>query len=112
MNYSIDDNKGFAVSIFNGEQSEPILFQPDNVDGTTFASHTQADTWAKEKILELSGQSAPSVVNYALISSGVVTDIVPSTAPINTAEHDKVLIAPSGIVVGASWTEAGGFVNP
>ena len=112
MNYSIDDANGFAVSIFDGVQVEPIIFQPDHADGSPFANHAEAETWATEKIAELGGDPAPSVAQIALISGGVVTDIVASTAPINSALHDKVLPLPDGIVVGATWNATDGFVNP
>ena len=53
MNYSIDDANGFAVSIFDGAQVEPIIFQPNYPDGTPFMSHAEAYAWVSGKIAEL-----------------------------------------------------------
>jgi hypothetical protein len=52
MNYSIDDANGFAVSIFDSVQVEPIIFQPNLPDGTPFADHAEADVWAKNLIVD------------------------------------------------------------
>ena len=97
----------FAVDIY---QDGWHLFQPNRPDNTPFNSVGDATTWANTFLASLPAPTPEQL--YALVSNGIVTQIVPPDTNVEDAINDKILPLPDGIVVGASWTQAGGFVNP
>jgi len=107
------DSITFAVSIFADGEIAPLIFQPTHPDNTPFTSVEDAQDWATTFLASYETQSPPASEQlYALVSNGIVTAIVPPDTNVEDAVNDKILPLPDGIVVGASWTQIGGFVNP
>ena len=93
---------------FNGDMSkEPTVTFTDK-DGNVV---TRDEVEAYGASIS-SGDPTTPTGQYALVSSGVVTAVVSGDYNVEDAVNDKILPLPNGIVVGASWTQAGGFVNP
>lgn len=54
--YEIDENN--ALRVWNDQQTEPILFQPDYPNGNAWTAE-QAEAWAKIFIKSLTDETAP-----------------------------------------------------
>lgn len=134
MRAEIDPNT-FAVKIFQDGEDVPFLFQSCYPNNDPFSSVDEATTWAnlciaayspdqpyapQGKGLEGATKPPPDTEpdgdekTYALIVNGMVTGTMVSDdgVPVDGKTYDKVLPLPDGIIVGASWTQETGFVNP
>lgn len=62
MRYEID-SENYAITMWDGVNEEPFMYQPWYPDGTPWASYNDAKRWADLKVAELTDETAPLAGN-------------------------------------------------
>jgi len=76
IRYTINDSKNFEIEVFKDNNEKPFLRQSAWPNREPFASHNDADSWARAYVASIEDKTAP----YAPLGPGLTGKAKPTDA--------------------------------